>query len=239
MKKFLSILISTVICLMFSVTAYAAGFGGNYVISTTDKVTVSDGMKISNEIDAFAEETGVTPCIVFLEKLTQGSLPAEAEYYYNNYYDYENTFILIYNVNSGKVFIDAFGKYAERIGEKAGVFELGEKMTEEQAFKDSYQEGASAYLDYVQMMIDAYGEDEFTQGVHNATDIIGLIISIGKWFIGPIIGAILVMNFYKSIVRRQYRNLEKASMSSFESKQDTIFYHSTEEFVREYVHTHD
>ena len=90
------------------------------------------------DFQKFEKETEVTPCVVFLDRLTQGTLQKEAEYYHNRYFEYENTFILIHDVNSGKTFVTAFGKYAQRIGEKAGVFELGEKMTQEKAFSKAF-----------------------------------------------------------------------------------------------------
>lgn len=238
MKKIISVLISAVICLTFSLTAFA-GFGGNYVISKTDAVSVSDGIKMNEEIQEFEKETEVTPCIVFLDRLTQGTLQKEAEYYHKNYFDYENTFILIHDVNSGKTFVTAFGKYAQRIGEKAGVFELGEKMTQEKTFSKGYYEGALEYLDYIQMMVDAYGEDKVTQGVHNTTDAIGVFVNVAKWLIGPVVGALIVMTIYKTVVRNQYRNLKKTAMSQFENKKDTVFYNHRVVFVREYMRSDD
>ena len=238
MKKILSLLISAVICLAFSVTAYAT-FGGNYVISTTDSVSVSEGMNISNDIQTFEKETGVTPCIVFLDRLTQKNFIKEAEYYSKQHFDYENTFILIHDVNSGKSYVGAFGKYATYVGNKAGLTELGEKITDERIFKDGYYEGALKYLDYVRMMIDAYEKDDFAWGVNDTINVIGAIINVGKWLIGPILGALAVMSIYKSVVRRQYRNLEKTSMSKFESKSESIFYYTNDVFVREYIHTDD
>ena len=236
MKRIISLITALVMMALLSVTAYAS-FLSNRVIDKTNDVTLYEGNEMNEDMKSFYEKTGVDTAIVVLDKLTQGSFQKEADYYNNDYFRMDNGFVLIHDINTGKIVITAFGKYAERIGEKAGIFELGELLASKKVFSESYSDGTRIFLDYVQQMIDAYGEDGFTQGMHNTADAIGMIIDIGKWFIGPVIGAIIVMNIYKSFVRRKYRNLEAASMSSYENKGQSIFYFANDVFVGEYIHT--
>ena len=129
------------------------------------------------------------------------------------------------------------------MGEKAGVSGLGEVLVNLRIFSESYTKGTEIFLGHIQQMIDAYGEDDFTQGVHNTTDAISNIVNTGKWFIGPaiggIIGALIVMSIHKSFVRRKYRNLEAASMGEYVDKTQTIFYYANDVFVSEYIRSDD
>ena len=238
MKKIISIITALVMTALMTVTAYAS-FLSNRVIDKTNEVDLRQANQMNEDMKAYYEETGVDTAIVVLDKLTQGSFKKEAEYYHNHYFRFDTGFVLIYDVNSGKIVVTAFGKYAQRLGEKSGLSELGELLTSQKIFSDSYTKGTQVFLDYVQQMIDAYGEDDFTQGVHNTTDAIGVIINIGKWFIGPIIGALIVMSIHKSFVRRKYRNLEAASMGEYVDKTQTIFYYANDVFVSEYIHSDD
>lgn len=238
MKKIISIITALVMTAMMTVTAYAS-FLSNRVIDKTDEVDLRQANQMNEDMKAYYEETGVDTAIVVLDKLTQGTFQKEAEYYHNQYFRFDTGFVLIYDVNSDKIVVTAFGKYAQRIGEKAGLLELGELLTALKIFSSSYTKGTEVFLDYVQQMIDAYGEDDFTQGVHNTADAISIIVDIGKWFIGPIIGALIVMSIHKSFVRRKYRNLEAASMSEYVNKTQTIFYYANDIFVSEYIHSDD
>lgn len=238
MKKIISIITALVMTAMMTVTAYAS-FVSNRVIDKTDEVDLRQANLMNEDMKAYYEKTGVDTAIVVLDKLTKGTFQKEAEYYHNQYFRFDTGFVLIYDVNSGKIVVTAFGKYAQRIGEKAGLLELGELLTSQKIFSDSYTKGTQVFLDYVQQMIDAYGEDDFTQGVHNTADAIGIIVDIGKWFIGPIIGALIVMSIHKSFVRRKYRNLEAASMGEYINKTQTIFYYENDVFVQEYIRSND
>ncbi len=236
MKKIISLITVLVMTVMLSVTAYAS-FLSTRVIDKTDAVTVYEANEMNENMKAFFEKTGVDTAIVVVESLTQGTFQKEAVYYNNTYFRMDNGYVLIQDIKTGKIIITAFGKYAERIGEKAGLFELGELLAEKKVFDESYTDGTNVFLHYIQQMIDAYGEDEFTQSMHNTADAFGMIIDIGKWFIGPVIGTLFVMGIYKSIVRNQYRNLEATAISEFESKTETVFYYANDYFVREYIHT--
>lgn len=238
MKKIISIITALVMTALMTVSAYAS-FVSNRVIDKTDEVDLRQANQMNEDMKAYYEETGVDTAIVVLDKLTQGTFQKEAEYYHNQYFRFDTGFVLIYDVNSDKIVVTAFGKYAQRIGEKAGLLELGELLTALKIFSSSYTKGTEVFLDYVQQMIDAYGEDDFTQGVHNTADAISNIVDIGKWFIGPIIGALIVMSIHKSFVRRKYRNLEAASMSEYVNKTQTIFYYANDIFVSEYIHSDD
>lgn len=238
MKRIISIITALVMTAMMTVTAYAS-FVSNRVIDKTDEVDLRQANLMNEDMKAYYEKTGVDTAIVVLDKLTKGTFQKEAEYYHNQYFRFDTGFVLIYDVNSGKIEVIAFGKYAQRLGEKSGLSELGELLTSQKIFIDSYTKGTQVFLDYVQQMIDAYGEDDFTQGVHNTADAIGIIVDIGKWFIGPIIGALIVMNIHKSFVRRKYRNLEAASMGEYVDKSQTIFYYENDVFVQEYIRSND
>lgn len=238
MKKIISIITALVMTALMTVSAYAS-FVSNRVIDKTDEVDLRQANQMNEDMKAYYEETGVDTAIVVLDKLTQGTFQKEAEYYHNQYFRFDTGFVLIYDVNSDKIVVTAFGKYAQRIGEKAGLLELGELLTALKIFSSSYTKGTEVFLDYVQQMIDAYGEDDFTQGIHNTADAISIIVDIGKWFIGPIIGALIVMSIHKSFVRRKYRNLEAASMSEYVNKTQTIFYYANDVFVSEYIHSDD
>ncbi len=238
MKRIISIITVLVMMLMLSITAFAS-FGSNRVVDKTDEVPVSQGMEMNEMMEEFLEKTGVDTSIVVLDRLTQGTMKAEAEYYHRQYFRFDTGFVLIQDVNTGRITVTAFGKYAERIGEKSGLFELGELLAEKKVFDESYSEGTRVFLDYVQQMIDAYGEDGLAQGVHNTVDAIGMIIDIGKWFIGPVIGALIVMSIHKSYVRRKYRNLEAASMGEYGNEAQTIIYYANDTYVREYIHSND
>lgn len=236
MKRIISVITALVMVMMLSVTAYAS-FLSIRVIDKTEEVSINEATEMNEDMKAFYEKTGVDTAIVVIDKLTQGTFQKEATYYNNDYFEIDNGFVLVYDVNSDKIVITAFGKYAQRIGEKAGLAELGELLSTLKIFAFDYAEGARIFLDYVQQMIDAYGEDDFTQGLHNTTDAIGMIINIGKWLIGPVIGAIIVMNIHKGFVRRHYRNLEAASIKEYENKTQSIFYFANDVFIREYIHT--
>ncbi len=236
MKRIISIITALVMTAMMTVTAYAS-FVSNRVIDKTDEVDLRQANLMNEDMDSYYEKTGVDTAIVVVNKLEHGSFQKEAEYYYNTYFRFDTGFILVYDVNSGKIEVIAFGKYAQRMGEKAGVSGLGEVLVNLRIFSDSYTKGTEVFLDYVQQMIDAYGEDEFTQGVHNTADFLGIILNIGKWFIGPVIGAIIVMNIHKGFVRKHYRNLEAASMKEYENKAQSIFYFANDVYIREYIHT--
>lgn len=238
MKKIISIITALVMTALMTVTAYAS-FVSNRVIDKTNEVDLRQANQMNEDMKAYYEETGVDTAIVVLDKLTQGSFKKEAEYYHNQYFRFDTGFILIYDVNSGKIEVIAFGKYAQRMGEKAGVSGLGEVLVNLRIFSESYTKGTEIFLGHIQQMVDAYGEDKFAQGVHNTTDAIGVIINIGKWFIGPIIGALIVMSIHKSFVRRKYRNLEAASMGEYVDKTQTIFYYANDVFVSEYIHSDD
>lgn len=236
MKKIILIITVLVMSLILSVTAYAS-FVSNRVIDKTDDVDLRQASQMNEDMKVFFEKTGVDTAIVVLDKLTQGTFQKEADYYNNTYFRMDSGFILIHDIKSDRIVITAFGKYAQRIGKKAGLPELGELLTSLKIFSGGYSKGTIVFLDYVQQMIDTYGEDEFTKGMHNTADVIGIIIDIGKWFVGPIIGALLVMSIHKGFVRRKYRNLEAASMSSYENKGQSIFYFANDVYVREYIHT--
>ena len=236
MKKIIPVITALVMTLILSVTAYAS-FLSERVIDKTDEVSLKEATEMNADMKAFFEKTGVDTAIVVVDRLTKGSFEKEADYYHNDYFRFDTGFVLIHDVKTDKIVVTAFGKYAQRLGEKSGLSELGELLTALKIFSGGYSKGTTVFLDYVQKMIDAYGEDGFTQGMHNTADAIGMIIDIGKWFIGPVIGALIVMSIHKGFVRRKYRNLEAASMSSYENKGQSIFYFENDVFVREYVHT--
>lgn len=240
MKKIVSIITALVMTTLMTVSAYAS-FVSNRVIDRTDAVDLSYVNQMNEDMDSYYEKTGVDTAIVVVNKLEHGSFQKEAEYYYNRYFRFDTGFILIYDVNSGKIEVIAFGKYAQRMGEKAGVSGLGEVLVNLRIFSESYTKGTEIFLGHIQQMVDAYGEDKFAQGIHNTTDTISNIVNTGKWFIGPaiggIIGALIVMSIHKGIVRRAYRNLEAASMDEYENKSQTIFYYANDIYVTEYIRT--
>ena len=177
MKKFISLITAFVMMTLLSMTAYAS-FGSNRVIDKTDEVPLSQGMEMNEIMKEFFEKTGIDTGIVVLDSLTQGTMQKEAEYYHNQYFRFDTGFILIHDVNTGRISVTAFGKYAERIGEKAGLFELGELLAEKKVFDESYTDGTKVFLDYVQQMIDAYGEDDFTQGLGKKISFSEICLSI-------------------------------------------------------------
>ncbi len=241
MKKIIKIVSATLLCgvllLSMFVVAFADGTASSHTyVDESASLSPSGINEMNVYYKATTEKIGcLVGCIVTNDFHGLG----KSEYVARCYADYladetGDGIVILVMPDSGEFDVFAYGYKGLSVFHKTKLDEIKKKMMADDCFADKNYVGmAKSFCSEIEESIK--GRDPFSASKKNnsfsLTDILKIVVV--AWI--PLATGILLAKYFRSFIKKKYRNLEKPSISVFENAKETVYYEKIDIFLREYT----